>query len=58
MMTTRVRFMYSVSKPCSCKDNGGDGQNIDPQSMDSPNELPLKRTTPKNNILNEHNLKL
>ena len=36
----------------------GDGQNTDPQSMDSPNGLPLKWTTPKNNILNEYYLKL
>ena len=33
----------------------GNGQNTDPQSMDSPNGLPLKWTTPKNNILNEYN---
>ena len=42
--------------------NGGDGQNTDPHSMDSPNGLPkwimlpLKWTTPKNN-LNEYYLK-
>ena len=36
----------------------GDGQHADPQSMDSPNGLALKWTTPKNNILNEYYLKL
>ena len=36
----------------------GDGQNTDSQSMDSPNGLPLKWTTPKNDILNEYCLKL
>ena len=36
----------------------GDGQNTDSQSMDSPNGLPLKWTTPKNNILNEYHIKL
>ena len=36
----------------------GDGQNADPQSMDSPDGLPLKWTAPKNNIQNEYCLKL
>ena len=32
----------------------GDRQNTDRQSMDSPNRLPLKWTTPNNSILNEY----
>lgn len=36
----------------------GDRQNTDPQATDSPNGLSLKWTTPKNNFLNKHYLKL